>query len=125
MIKLPETVLKAWENRENAIVLTTVDEQGLPNAIYATCVSLFNDSTFVVADNFFDKTRKNILAKSAGSLLFITKDGKSYQVKGTLTYHKEGEIFDNMKQWNPTRLPGHAAAALNITEVYSGSTKLA
>ncbi len=125
MIKLPETVLKAWENRENAIVLTTVDEQGLPNAIYATCVSLFNDSTFVIADNFFDKTRKNILAKSAGSLLFITKDGKSYQVKGTLTYHKEGEIFDNMKQWNPTRLPGHAAAALNITEVYSGSTKLA
>jgi len=125
MIKLPEIVLQAWEDREKAIVLTTVNEQGVPNAIYATCVSKFNDNTFVVADNFFDKTRANIVAKSVGSLLFITKEGKSYQLKGTFTYHKDGEIFEDMKKWNPTRLPGHAAAALHITEVYSGSTKLA
>lgn len=125
MIQLPEVVLQAWENREKAVILTTVNEQGIPNAIYATCASKYNDNTFVVADNYFDKTRKNILANSAGSLLFITKEGKSYQLIGTLTYHKDGEIYEDMKKWNPTRLPGHAAAALHITAVYSGSTKLA
>jgi hypothetical protein len=124
MIQLPEIVQQAWENREKAIVLTTVHEQGVPNAIYATCVSKFNDNTFVVADNYFDKTRTNILAKSAGSLLFITKEGKSYQLKGTFNYHTEGEIFEDMKKWNPTRHPGHAAVALQVKEVYAGSNKL-
>jgi predicted pyridoxine 5'-phosphate oxidase superfamily flavin-nucleotide-binding protein len=125
MIKLPESVIKAWEDREDAIIFTTVNEQGMPNAIYATCVSKFNDNTFIVADNYFDKTRKNILSNSAGSILFITKEGNSYQLKGSITYHKEGEIFENMKQWNPKKLPGHAVAALNVTEVYSGANKLA
>ena len=124
MIKIPENVMKAWENRDGAIIFTTINEQGMPNAIYATCVSKFNDNTFVVADNYFDKTRKNILSNSPGSILFITKEGNSYQLKGTITYHKEGEIFEDMKQWNPSKHPGHAAAALNVTEVYSGANKL-
>lgn len=63
MIQLPEVVLQAWENREKAVILTTVNEQGIPNAIYATCASKYNDNTFVVADNYFDKTRKKHLSK--------------------------------------------------------------
>jgi len=125
MIKLPDVVIKAWEDRDGAIILTTVNEKGMPNAIYATCVSMFNNNTFIVADNYFDKTRKNILLNSDGSILFITKEGKSYQLKGSITYHKEGEIFENMKQWNPSTHPGHAAVELNVTEIYSGSNKLA
>ena len=125
MIKIPENVIKAWEDREDAIVLTTVNEQGIPNSIYATCVSMFNDNTIVVADNYFDKTRKNILSNSFGSILFITKEGKSYQLKGSLTYYKEGKIFEDMKQWNPSKHPGNAAVALNVMEIYSGSDKLA
>ena len=46
-------------------------------------------------------------------------------MKGSITYHKEGEIFEDMKQLNPSKHPGHAAAALNVTEVYSGAKKLA
>ena len=53
-------------------MLTTVDGAGVPNAIYATCVSRFDEETLVVADNYFNKTRKNILSGSKGSLLFIT-----------------------------------------------------
>lgn len=124
MIKLPENIIKAWEERDGAIVLTTVNEQGIPNSIYATCVSMFNDSTFVVADNYFDKTRKNILSNNVGSMLFITKEGSAYQMKGSITYHKDGEVFENMKQWNPSKHPGHGAVALNVTEIYSGSSKL-
>ena len=81
MTLLPDIVSQAWEQREGPIVLTTVDREGTPNAIYATCVSKFGEDTLVVADNFFNKTRANILAGSKASLLFITKEGKSYQVK--------------------------------------------
>jgi predicted pyridoxine 5'-phosphate oxidase superfamily flavin-nucleotide-binding protein len=121
---LPEVVIKAWENREGPIVLTTVDALGTPNAIYATCVSKYSEDTLVVADNFFNKTRANILAGSPASLLFITKEGESYQIKGKIEYHTEGAVFDDMKQWNPTSLPGHAAAALKVEHVFSGAKKL-
>jgi len=125
MTKLPKEVSEAWEQKEDAVVLTTVDKTGKPNSIYATCVSKFDEETLVVADNYFDKTQKNILSGSKGSLLFITKEGKSYQVKGFFDYMTHGDIFDDMKKWNPKEHPGHAAAALKVEEVYKGGEKLA
>jgi predicted pyridoxine 5'-phosphate oxidase superfamily flavin-nucleotide-binding protein len=124
MAVLPEAVSKAWDSHEGPIVLTTVDAEGNPNAIYATCVRKFSEDTLVVADNFFKKTRANILSGSKGSLLFITKEGKSFQVKGRIEYHTEGAVYDDMKQWNSAKLPGHAAAALRVEQVFSGGEQL-
>ena len=109
---------------QGPIIFTTVDENEAPNAIYATCANKFDEDTIVIADNLFDKTRKNILAGSKGSILFITNEGKAFQVKGTIEYHKEGDIFENMKTWHPKPHPGYAAAALKVEEVYSGARKL-
>ena len=124
MPNLPPDVSKAWDNHNGPIVLTTVDGDGHPNAIYATCVGKFAEDTLVVADNFFDKTQRNILHGSQGAILFITKDNKAFQVKGPLTYHRSGPIYEDMKKWNPTQHPGHAAAALTVEKVYSGAKEL-
>jgi uncharacterized protein len=124
MAALPEKVSQAWEEREGPIILTTVNEDGIPNAIYATCVSKFNEDTIVVANNYFSKTLENILAGSKGSILFITKEVKAYQIKGSIEYHTEGPIFEDMKKWNPEKHPGHAAAALKVEAVYTGAEKL-
>ena len=105
-------------------LISPVDEKGIPNAIYATCVNKFDEETIVIADNFFDKTRKNILAGTKGSIVFITDENKSFQVKGAIEYHKDGDIFDDMKKWNPKELSGYAAAVLKVEAVYSGSEKL-
>jgi len=125
MSVLPEKVSKAWEDRKGPIVFTTVDGGGIPNAIYATCVKKFDEETIVVADNYFDKTRKNIFAGTRGSILFITPDGTAYQLKGSVEYHTDGDIFADMKQWNPKEHPGHAATVLKIEEVYTGAKQLA
>ncbi|MCK5162425.1 MAG: pyridoxamine 5'-phosphate oxidase family protein [Spirochaetes bacterium] len=124
MAVLPEKVSKEWENREGPIILSTVNANGIPNSIYATCVSKYSEDTLVVANNYFSKTLENILAGSKGSILFITKEGKSYQVKGSIEYHKEGLLFEDMKKWNPKKHPGHAATALKVEEVYMGAEKL-
>ncbi len=123
MPRLPEEVSQAWDNRNGPVVLTTVDSQGVPNAIYATCVSK-DEEGIVIADNYFDKTRKNICEGSKGSVLFITDEGRAFQLKGAIEYHKEGRLYDDMKKWNPSKHPGHAAAVLKVDEVYSGAKKL-
>lgn len=124
MPALPEDVRKAWGDRKGPVIFSTVDKNAVPNAIYATCVNLFNENSIVIADNYFDKTRKNILAGSKGAILFITEEDKAFQVKETIEYHKEGDVFEDMKTWNPQQHPGHAAAVLKVEEVYSGAEKL-
>lgn len=124
MAKITDEVKSAWENRDGAVILTTVGEGNIPNSIYATCVAMYGDDRLVVADNYFDKTRKNIKAGSKGSILFINKDGKAFQAKGTVEYHENGPVYEDMKKWNPEKHPGHAAAALVVEEIYSGSEKL-
>ena len=104
--------------------MTTVDDAGVPNSVYVTCVGRFGEDRIIIADNYFDKTRRNILAGSKGSLLFITSGDKAFQIKGTIEYHTSGEVFEDMKKWNPAKHPGHAAAALRAEEIYSGAERL-
>lgn len=124
MAALPKSVIKSWKNREDAVVLSTVDTKGMPNAIYATCVRLVGEDTLVVADNYFKKTRANIRAGSPGSLLFITKGGDSYQIKGRIELQTSGPLFDDMKKWNPAQHPGRAAAILRVRRVFRGAERL-
>ena len=124
MAILPEHVSKAWDDREGPIIFSTVNPEGIPNTIYATCVSKYSEDTLLVANNYFSKTLENILAGSKGSILFMTKEDKTYQIKGRISYHTEGEIFEDMKTWNPQKHPGHGAAALHVEEVYTGAEKV-
>lgn len=124
MNTLPQIVIEAWQNKKPAVVFSTVSTNGKPNSIYATCVSVFNNEKILVANNFFSKTMENISSGSTGSILFLTEEDKSYQIKGTISYFTEGELFDDMKKWNPARLPGHGVAVLEIQEVFAGAQKI-
>jgi len=124
MSSLPERVSQAWKNREGPAILTTVDANRVPNSIYVTCVGMQGDDRMVVADNYFNKTRQNVKLGGIAALLFIDKTGKAYQIKGTMEYHTEGAVFDGMKCWNPKKHPGHAALAIRVEQIFSGSEKL-
>jgi len=125
MVALPQAVCDGWDSRKGPAVLATVGQESVPNVIYVGCVSKFDDETLLVADNYFCKTRENIKDGSRAAILFMAKDGTSYQVKGSVEYHTDGELFENMKGWNPKQHPGHAAMALKVDEVYAGADKLA
>ncbi|NLG29101.1 MAG: pyridoxamine 5'-phosphate oxidase family protein [Chloroflexi bacterium] len=124
MAPLPDVVLEAWKERKAPVVLTTVDTDGVPNAIYASCARLWGTDRIVVADNYFNKTLANIKSGSKGSLLFITEERKAYQVKGTLEYLTSGEIYEDMLTWVDPKHPRRAAAVLHVEQVYNGATRL-
>jgi predicted pyridoxine 5'-phosphate oxidase superfamily flavin-nucleotide-binding protein len=117
-------VAQAWDNREGPAVLATVDAAKTPNAIYVGEIRYVPGQGFIIADNYFCKTRANIKNGTQGAILFLTKERKSFQVKGPLTYHAEGPIFDNMRSWHDPKYPGVAAALLRIEEAYSGAERL-
>lgn len=120
-----ENVLKeAWEQHQGPTVFTTVDQNSIPNSIYATCVKLLDDGRVVIADNYFNKTRANIQSGSKAALLFITDTNKAYQLKGSIQYLTEGEIYDDMREWVDQKHPRIAAAVLTMEELYSGAEQL-
>lgn len=119
-----EIVAQAWANREGPAVLVTVDAAKTPNAIYVGEIRYVPDEGFIVADNYFCKTRANIQSGTKGAILFLTKDRKSFQVKGPLSYHTDGPVFENMRSWHDPKYPGVAATLLRVEEAYSGAEKL-
>jgi len=125
MTALPQSVSEAWEHRQGPIVFGTVGTDGTPNLVYMTCVQRTGEDRLVLVDNFFHKTRANIAAGSPGALVFITDEGKSYQIKGSLEYLTQGPVYEDMKRWNSEKLPGVAAVVLHIEQVFSGAERLA
>jgi hypothetical protein len=122
---LPERISEQWENRDGPVVLTTVDESGMPNSIYASVVKKLADGRIAVVDNYFDKTKKNILSGTKVTVLFITKERKSFQIKGTVEYHTSDEIHREIKEWVDPKYPAVGVAVINVDEGYSGAKRLA
>jgi hypothetical protein len=124
--KLPENARSAWNERQGACVFTTANPDGTPNSIWVSCVKMADEETIVVADNFFDKTRKNLDLNPKVSLLYIAPEKRSFQVKGTVSYQTSGPLYDDMKKgWLDPKLPGRAAAVIQVEAVYSGAEKIA
>jgi len=119
-----KTVAQAWDNRQGPAVLATVDAARTPNAIYVGEIRYVPGKGFIVVDNYFCKTRANIKAGTKGAILFLTKERKSFQVKGSLSYYTQGPVFKNMHSWHGPKYPGVAALLLRVDEAYSGADKL-
>ncbi|KQC12310.1 MAG: pyridoxamine 5-phosphate oxidase [Desulfuromonas sp. SDB] len=124
MSELPSAVINDWEKRKGLAVFTTVSVEGIPNTIYVSCISKFSPDTILIANNHFVKTLINIQSGCKGSILFITDNRRTYQIKGDVQYYEQGDYFDDMKKWYPPHRAGHGVAVLKVEEVYSGSKKL-
>ena len=119
-----ESLAKVWKKREVIAVLSTVNRDGVPNSIYVGAVGRYDNNTYFIANNYFCKTLQNIENGSKASLLFMTYERKSYQIKGTIELQDSGPVFDAMKKINLAQHPGHSVAVLYVEEVFSGAEQL-
>ncbi|HDP98457.1 MAG TPA: hypothetical protein ENN22_04640 [bacterium] len=60
MIKLPEAVKKAIL-KQDVFPVATSNQDKTPNVAYIKYLKVMDDQTVLIADNYLDKTRKNIL----------------------------------------------------------------
>ena len=124
MSTLPKKFLDQWENKEPRLIFTTVSSDGEPNSVWVLCVKMLDEKRILIANNFFNKTLDNLLNNNRGSLLMIAPEREAYQIKGSLEYHTEGEIYDDMKAWLDPKFAGVGAVILNIESIYYGAEKV-
>ncbi len=118
-------ILKAvWDKREGPAVFTTVDKNNVPNSVYVMSMKLLEDGSIAIMDNYFNKTRANILSGSKGSFLFLSAPRKPYQAKGRIGYMSSGPVYEDLKATVDAKHPRLAVAVLRVEELYSGAEKL-
>ena len=120
MVQLPEAVKKAISGQEIFSVATSNQNQ-IPNVVYIKYLKVIDDETVLIADNFLNKTRDNIL--SNGKVAFAVRDEEkgSFQIKGSAERLTEGAMFDEVQKWVPDDLPRVAAVVMHIEEIYNGA----
>ncbi|MDD4527343.1 MAG: pyridoxamine 5'-phosphate oxidase family protein [Candidatus Margulisbacteria bacterium] len=128
MIKIPQEVKFAIE-KTYPICIATANNEGIPNIIYVGFLKCLNDTTIVIADNKFAKTKNNILANSNISIVVLDPDTrKSYQLKGKTEYIENGEKYQYVVDWVQNKradIYPKGAVYVTITEIFSGDKKIA
>lgn len=123
MAKLPEAVQAVLADFQAPVIFTTVDKDGVANSVYCM-LSKVTEDTLIICDNYFHKTRANILSGSSGSILFSTADMKTYQIKGSIEYLNKGELYEEIRDTVDAKHPRVAIMVLHVETVFSGAEQL-
>jgi predicted pyridoxine 5'-phosphate oxidase superfamily flavin-nucleotide-binding protein len=120
MAKIPDVVKKAISKQELFCVATST-VNGTPNVVYIKCLKVIDDQTILIADNYLNKTRDNILNNGKIAFAVLNDEKGSFQIKGTARRLTEGAMYDEIQKWIPERLPRVAAIVMHIEEIYNGA----
>ncbi|MBN1786911.1 MAG: pyridoxamine 5'-phosphate oxidase family protein [Sedimentisphaerales bacterium] len=123
MAKLTEAVKKAISDQE-VIPVATSSKDRIPNVVYIKYLKVVDDQTILIADNYFNKTRDNILKNSKIALVVLDEEKGSFQVKGVAERLEQGPMYDEVQNWVPDKLPRAAAVIMHIEEIYNGAEKI-
>ena len=124
MVKLPIKVRKAIKQGK-PFSLVTSTRKGKPNVIYVGYLKLIDTETVLIADNYFKKTKKNLLENNQIAFSVLDEKLGSYQIKGKAQYLTKGKYYDEIQKWCDKKHPRRAAVIVHVKEVYNGANKLA
>ncbi len=117
---MTEEMMDAIE--KDLVFLATASSEGIPNVVPIGFARPIDNRSILIADNYMNKTRKNI--EENPNVAIVTKDAQKnpYQFKGTAEIFDSGKIFDEVVEWAQnvmTKLNPKAAIVVKLTEIYS------
>lgn len=120
MVALSSEVKESLEGTK-IVFFATASKKGIPNAVPVGAFKLLDDATLLISDQFFSKTLANMQENPHAAVTWWGDKG-GFQVKGTVTIHTDGKVFDNdvvwMKELRPQLKP-KSAVVLKVTDVFS------
>ena len=123
MAKLPDAIKKAI-SQQDVFPVATSNQNGIPNVVYIKYLKVIDDQTVLIADNYLNKTRDNLL--NNGKIAFVVLDGDkgSFQIKGKAERFEKGSMYDEVQSWVPEKLPRAAAVVMTVEEIYNGAERI-
>ncbi|CDG65248.1 pyridoxamine 5'-phosphate oxidase-related FMN-binding protein [Methanobacterium sp. MB1] len=117
---MTEEMMDAIE--KDLVFLATASSEGIPNVVPIGFARPIDNGSILIADNYMNKTRKNI--EENPNVAIVTKDAQKnpYQFKGKAEIVESGKIFDEVVEWAQnvmTKLNPKAAIVVKLTEIYS------
>jgi len=117
---MTEEMMDAIE--KDLVFLATASSEGIPNVVPIGFARPIDNGSILIADNYMNKTRKNI--EENPNVAIVTKDAQKnpYQFKGKAEIVESGKIFDEVGEWAQnvmTKLNPKAAIVVKLTEIYS------
>ena len=123
MAQLTEEIKKAI-SKQDVFPVATSNQDQIPNVVYITYLKVVDDQTVLIADNYLNKTRDNILNNGKIAFAVLDEEKGSFQIKGTCERLTEGNMFDEVQKWVPDELPKVAAVIMHIEEIYNGAEQI-
>ncbi|MBZ2165355.1 pyridoxamine 5'-phosphate oxidase family protein [Methanobacterium spitsbergense] len=107
---------------KDLVFLATSSKEGIPNVVPIGFARPIDDETILIADNYMNKTRKNL--EENPNISLVTKDATKcpFQFKGKIEIVESGKYFDIVTEWGQnamTKLTPKAAILMKVEEIYS------
>jgi len=121
LLKLTEEV-KQTMAQTKIIPVATASKEGIPNVIPFAFVKCLDEETLLLADNFMNKSIKNLEENPHASIcVWDGENNRSYQIKGKANIETSGKIFDETVVWVKAVMPElspKSAIVMKVTNVY-------
>jgi uncharacterized protein len=119
MVKLTDEIKESLTGTK-VFFLATSSRDSRPNVVPIGAFKLLDDGTALISDQFFNKTLRNLKENPQVAVSWWgTKGG--FQIKGPVTIHTSGDIFDQDVAWVKSiraDLQAKSAVVMKITDVY-------
>jgi len=122
MINFPSEIIDLFE--KSIVAFGTCSPDLKPNVVAVACCKVVAPNQVLLTDNFFNKTRANLLSNQHVSLSFWEpednpKGNHGYQLKGTAQYLTSGVWKEQVDKDPDNEGLAHKAAVLvTITEIW-------
>ncbi len=93
-----EEMMDAIE-KGNGIFFATTTADGIPNVVPIGFARLINKKTIMIADNYMDKTHKDLENNPKASLVLRDASKCPYQFKGIVEIIGSDKYFDDAVGW--------------------------